>query len=96
MEISTRINNAASNTAEDILDKAKPAIDKVAAMAHQAVDKAAGAAVPATDWLAETGESLGATQRKLVDGTCTYVAAHPFKSIGMALAAGFVLSRIVR
>ena len=96
MEISARISNAASNTAEDILDKAKPTIEKVAAMAHQAVDKAADSAVPAADWLAQKGESLGATQKKLVADTCSYVSAHPFKSIGMALAAGFVISRIVR
>jgi ElaB/YqjD/DUF883 family membrane-anchored ribosome-binding protein len=76
--------------------KAKPTIDRAAAVAHQAVDKAAGAAGPAVDWLAEQGESLTAAQRKLVEDTCKYVSANPLKSVGIALVAGFVLSRIIR
>ena len=74
---------------------AKPAIDRVAAMAHQAVDKAAGAVAPTTDWLAEQGESLNATQKKLVSDTCGYISANPLKAIGIAVVAGFVLSRII-
>ena len=76
--------------------KAKPAIDKVAAMAHQAVDKAAGAAAPAADWLAEQGDSLNATQKKLMADTCSYISAHPIKSVGIAVVAGFLLSRLFR
>lgn len=75
--------------------KAKPAIDRVAAMAHQAVDKAAGAALPTAEWLSEQGEGLKATQKKLVADTCEYVSANPLKSLGIALAAGFLLSRIL-
>lgn len=75
--------------------KVMPAIDKVASMAHLAVDKAAGAAAPTADWLAEQGDSLHATQKKLVADTCGYVSAHPLKAIAIAVAAGFLLSRII-
>ena len=85
-----------AGAAEDAARKAKPAIDRVAAMAHQAVDSAAGAAAPTAEWLAEQGESLNATQKKLVEDTCKYVSANPLKSIGIALVAGFLLSRIMR
>jgi ElaB/YqjD/DUF883 family membrane-anchored ribosome-binding protein len=96
----------ASSSAHDVVDsiavavdeatrKAKPAIDQVAAMAHQAVDKAAGVAAPAADWLNAQGDSLNATQKKLISDTCNYVSANPLKSVGIALAAGFLLSRIV-
>lgn len=88
--------NSMAGAADEAARTVKPAIDRVAAMAHQAVDKAAGAAAPTADWLAEQGESLNATQKKLVEDTCSYVSAHPLKSIGVALAAGFLLSRLTR
>jgi ElaB/YqjD/DUF883 family membrane-anchored ribosome-binding protein len=88
--------NSIANAADEAARTVKPAIDRVAAMAHQVVDKAAGAAAPTADWLAEQGESLNATQKKLVEDSCSYVSANPLKSIGVALAAGFLLSRILR
>jgi len=65
-------------------------------MAHQAVDKVAGAAGPTAEWLAEQGESLNATQKKMMADTCGYVSANPLKSVGIAVLAGFLLSRIIR
>lgn len=82
--------------ADDAASKTKPAIDRVASVAHQAVDKAAGAAAPTADWLNEQGESLKVAQKKLVEDTCSYVSAHPVKAIGIALAAGFFISRLLR
>jgi ElaB/YqjD/DUF883 family membrane-anchored ribosome-binding protein len=87
--------NSIAGAADEAARKAKPAIDRVAAMAHQAVDKAAGAAAPTADWLAEQGESLNATQKKLVADTCNYVSANPLKAIGIAVVAGFLLGRII-
>ena len=88
--------NSIAGAADEAARHVKPAIDRVAALAHQAVDKAAVAAAPTAGWLAEQGESLNATQKKLVEDTCSYVSAHPMKSIAVALAAGFLLSRLVR
>ncbi len=84
-----------AGAADEAARKAKPAIDRVAALAHQAVDKAAGAAVPTADWLTEQGDSLNAAQKKLVADTCSYVSANPLKAIGIAVVAGFLLSRII-
>lgn len=88
--------NSIAGAAEDAARKAKPAIDQVAAMAHKAVDKAAGAAAPAADWLAEQGDSLNITQKKLVADTSSYISANPLKALGIAVAAGFLLSRVLR
>jgi ElaB/YqjD/DUF883 family membrane-anchored ribosome-binding protein len=99
--------NKASSSAHGVVDsiagaadeaarRAKPAIDHAAAMAHQAVDKAASAVAPAADWLTEQGENLNTTQKKLVADTCSYVSAHPLKSVGIAVLAGFLLSRFIR
>lgn len=88
--------NSIAGAADEAARNVKPAIERVAAMAHQAVDKAAGAAAPTADWLTEQRDSLNATQKKLVEDSCNYVSANPLKSIGIALAAGFMLSRIIR
>lgn len=87
--------NSITEAADETERKAKPAIDQVAAMAHHAVDKAAGAAAPTTDWLNEKGESINATQKQLVADTRSYVSANPLQAIGIAVVAGFLLSRII-
>ena len=87
--------NSIAVAADEAARKAKPAIDRVAAMAHQAVDKAAGAAAPTADWLTEQGESLTATQKRLVADTCSYVSANPLKAVGIAVVAGFLLGRFI-
>jgi ElaB/YqjD/DUF883 family membrane-anchored ribosome-binding protein len=88
--------NSIAGAADEAARKVKPAIDRVAALAHQAVDKAAVAAAPKADWLIERGESLKATQEKLVADASSYVSANPLKAVAIALAAGFLLSRIIR
>lgn len=76
--------------------KAKPAIDQVAAAAHEVVDKAAASAAPAVDWIEEQAQSLNTTQKKLVTDTSAYIAANPLRSVGIAVLAGFVISRVIR
>jgi ElaB/YqjD/DUF883 family membrane-anchored ribosome-binding protein len=71
-------------------------LNKATARAHGAVDQVADAAAPAAQWLEEQGESLTSGGEKLVDSTCKYVAAHPLQSLGMALAAGYLISRLTR
>jgi len=71
-------------------------LNKAAAVAHKAVDSVAGAAAPAANWIAEQGDSLHSAQKKLTSNTSNYVSAHPFQSLGIAIAAGLVLGRIFR
>jgi ElaB/YqjD/DUF883 family membrane-anchored ribosome-binding protein len=88
--------NSFADKADDAASRVKPAIERVAAKAHKAVDKAVDAAVPTAHWLAEQGTNLNTAQKKLVENSASYVSAHPLKSVGIALAAGFLLSRILR
>lgn len=88
--------NSVAEAADGAARKAKPAIDQVAAMAHQVVEKAAASAAPATDWLGEQGASLNATQKRLVTDTSAYIAANPLMSVGVAVLAGFLISRMIR
>lgn len=87
--------NSMAGAADEAAQKAKPAIERVASMAHQAVDTAAGAAAPTAEWLAEQGKELTAKQEQLVADTSRYISANPLKAIGIAIVAGFILSRII-
>lgn len=85
-----------TGAAGDSARKAKPAIERVAEIAHHAVDRVVDVAGPTADWLSERSDSLKASERKAAAETSRYVSAHPWKSLGLALAAGFVVSRFIR
>ena len=71
-------------------------LNKATVRAHGAVDQVADAAAPAAQWLEEQGETLTAGGEKLLDSTYKYIAAHPLQSLGLALAAGYLISRLTR
>jgi len=71
-------------------------LNKATARVHGAVDQVADAAAPAAHWLEEHGETLTSGAEKLVDNTSKYIAAHPLQSIGLAVAAGYLISRLTR
>ena len=71
-------------------------LNSATARVHGAVDQVADVAAPAAQWLEEQGETLSATGEKLMDRTYKYVVAHPLQSLGLALAAGYLISRLTR
>ena len=85
-----------AGAADEAANKVKPAIDQATKAAHQAVDRVAGAAAPTADWVSERGERLQAKGQKVVADTSQYVSANPWKALGFALAAGFIISRVIR
>lgn len=85
-----------TDAADGVARRVKPAIEQVAAAAHQVVDRAAASAAPAVDWIGEQGESLNAAKKKLVTDTSAYIAANPLMSVGVAVLAGFLISRMTR
>lgn len=71
--------------------------------AHQAVDRASEAASQVAGRMGEQYEALAARGEEIwqmkdeyVDTARTYVREHPFQALGMAVAAGFVLSMLMR
>jgi len=85
-----------AGAADAAVRNVKPAIDRVAQIAHRTVNKVADVAGPTADWLSDQGSSLKATQRKVAADARQYISAHPWKSLGLALVAGFLISRFVR
>jgi ElaB/YqjD/DUF883 family membrane-anchored ribosome-binding protein len=88
--------NSLAEAADGAARQAKPVIDQVAAKAHEVVDKAAATAAPAADWIGEKGERLNAAQKKVIDDTSAYISANPLMSVGVAVLAGFLISRMMR
>jgi ElaB/YqjD/DUF883 family membrane-anchored ribosome-binding protein len=70
-------------------------IDKAANSAHEAVDKIASATSQAAEALGEKGEQLKNAEQKLMESCRGYVQDNPITSLGIAVAAGFLLSRVL-
>lgn len=71
-------------------------VDAIAAGAHDAVNWAADATNNATDSLSDTGHELKATQEKWLAQAREYVQENPATSVGIAIAGGYFLSRVLR
>lgn len=88
--------NRVAASADAAAGAVKPAIARVARIAHQTVDKVADVAAPGAAWLATQRDNLASTQRNAVADARVYVAANPWQSLGVALAAGFLIGRWAR
>jgi ElaB/YqjD/DUF883 family membrane-anchored ribosome-binding protein len=74
----------------------KQQVDRLSQSAHQTVDRAAQAASSVADRVSEKYEELYAMQEDWVEAGREYVKEHPVAAIGMALAAGYLLSMLMR
>lgn len=95
-----RTVDQASTGAHEAIDKAsdaaRPVVDRIASGAHQAVDKIASTAGQAAATLGVTGERLKNTQVRAMEQCRGYVRDNPVVALGIAIAAGFLLSRLIR
>jgi ElaB/YqjD/DUF883 family membrane-anchored ribosome-binding protein len=88
------------NTVQRNLDRN---IERVSQGAHHAVDRASAAASGVAERLGETVEQLSEKKDELlelpetwVEGARDYVREHPLASLGIALAAGYIFSMLMR
>ena len=70
-------------------------VDKASNFAHEAVDKLAKATNQAVEALDEKGLELKQTEQKLLNNCQTYMRDNPAATLGIAVAAGFLLSRLL-
>ena len=68
--------------------------DKVSNSAHAAYDKIADATSQAAETFGEKGEQLKKTEQQLMKNCRGYISENPITSVSIAVAAGFVLSRL--
>jgi ElaB/YqjD/DUF883 family membrane-anchored ribosome-binding protein len=69
--------------------------DEVTKSAHRAADKVASVAGQASEVLGETGQQLKAAEQRLMANCRGYVRDNPVTSLGIAVGAGFILSRLL-
>ena len=95
-----RTVDRASMGAHDVIDRvsdaAGPAVDRVASGAHQTVSKIASAAGQAAETLGAKGEQIRNVPLRAMEQCRGYVRDYPVTALGIAVAAGFLLSRLWR
>ena len=94
-----RTVDQATTGAHRVIDRAteaaRPAVDRVASTAHQTVDRVAGAATSAAETLDMKAGQLRDAQERFTEDCRDYVRENPLKSVGIAVAAGFLLSKLL-
>ncbi|MEQ1527962.1 MAG: DUF883 C-terminal domain-containing protein [Methylococcales bacterium] len=70
-------------------------IDNIANSAHQAVDMIADVSTQAATAIGEKSAQLQNAEQQLLSSCREYVHDNPIASLGIAAAAGFVLSRLL-
>jgi ElaB/YqjD/DUF883 family membrane-anchored ribosome-binding protein len=82
--------------ADDAVVDLKPALDRATEVAHKAVDRAAKVAAPTADWLGAQASAVRAVPDRISEGGRKVVTANPWTSLGVALALGLLLGRLLR
>jgi ElaB/YqjD/DUF883 family membrane-anchored ribosome-binding protein len=71
------------------------AVERAAEGAHETVDKIADATHKAADAIGEKGAQLQDLQEEWLENAREYINKNPVKSVGIAIAGGFLLSRLL-
>jgi ElaB/YqjD/DUF883 family membrane-anchored ribosome-binding protein len=82
----------ARETANQVGEKAHARVDRVTESAHNTIDRVASAATHAAEQF--TDGRLAHTAQEWRASTATYVREHPLTAVGIAVAAGYLLSRL--
>lgn len=90
-----RATEAAHHTIDSVSDAAQPTIEHLRSGAHKAVDSAGVAATHAAGAVGGKGDQLHDSGKRIAERAGGYVREHPVASLGMAVAAGYLLSRLL-
>jgi len=90
-----KATSAAHETIDTVAGAARPALDHLASNAHGTVDRVGVGAAHAAEALGVRGDQLNDSGKKLVERAGEYVRENPVASLGIAVAAGYVLSRLL-
>ena len=91
VETMDRVAKSAHRGIDAASSAAHPTVDRAAAGAHRAVESADDFLTPA----AEALDSAGAKGEELVKVSTTYMREHPLLTLGLAVTAGYVLSKLL-
>lgn len=92
----SRTVDSASNTLHKAIDSAsaaaRPAVDHMTSGAHNAVDKMAHAANRTAETIEEKTTQMREAQARITETCRSQVREKPMTAIGIAVAAGFLVS----
>jgi ElaB/YqjD/DUF883 family membrane-anchored ribosome-binding protein len=71
-------------------------IERASSTAHETVDRVAQTAAAYAERFGEKAEELLEMKDNWVEGAREYVREHPIAALGIAVAAGYVLSMLMR
>src|SRR5690349_20304692 len=92
---STGGTSTGSRAGSTMSQNAAATVDKIASRAHQAVDRVASAATSAAEQWGVKGDQMLEQGDRMMESTREYVRNNPMAALGIALAAGFILSKIL-
>ncbi|MDO8846704.1 MAG: DUF883 C-terminal domain-containing protein [Methylicorpusculum sp.] len=70
-------------------------VDRLRSGVHSAVDKVANATTQAAEVLSQKGEQLKNVEQQFLENCRGYIDKNPAASLGIAVGAGFLLSRLI-
>jgi len=88
--------SAAHGSIENAAGAAHPIVDRAALAAHEGVAQIANAVDQATQSVGVKGAQLKSFQLRAMDRWRSYVRARPLATLGVAAAAAYLLSRLLR
>lgn len=95
MKTTDKVSNFAHDAVDTITDTTNHAADRVSHFAHDTVDTINNATSRAAEAFDEKSEKLINAEQKLVKECRSYIQDNPVTSLGIAVAAGFLLSRLL-
>jgi ElaB/YqjD/DUF883 family membrane-anchored ribosome-binding protein len=84
-----------TQTTEEVAGKASEKLNQFTDAAQQTIDRVTQAASSAASRLSARGEELWAMRGQATDTARTYMREHPVATIGIAVAIGLILSRLL-
>ncbi|MBA1149304.1 DUF883 family protein [Ectothiorhodospiraceae bacterium WFHF3C12] len=70
--------------------------ERVAQAAHDTVDRAAERGARAEEYVRDNTDRYRQQTEDFADQVSGYVREHPYRSLGMAVAAGFIIGSLLR
>lgn len=86
---------AAHDAIDSAADATGPALGHMVASAHKTVDRVGVAAASAAGALGVKGDQINDGSKRVIERASVYVQENPVTSLGIAVATGYVLSRLL-
>lgn len=95
MEVKMNWNSRTSAYGDDAADRIHSFADDAKSTADKMQSRVSDASAKGADWASTKSDDLGATSRELIGSVSDTVSARPLLAVGIAILAGFVISRLL-